>query len=275
MSKNLVSIIIPTLNSESALKQCLESVKKQTYPCIETIIVDSFSKDNTLKIAKEYDCKIVKTKWKLLGARYLGFEKSKGEIILYLDSDQILKTSNAILRAVKMADNYDMIVMEEFGYKPTTLMQKLADQDRRLIQSLRKEQLNPVRGVMIPRIFWKNILKETFKRIDIKKLHDVVIFDDAIIYYEACKISKKVGFLDNAVYHNDPKGISDVFKHNYKYGATAKQFYKKNLYTGLVTQKVKLRSGSLHSKSFKMVLSSHILLSLKGISYITGYIMGR
>ena len=54
MSKPLVSVIIPTYNSEKTLPLCLESIKRQTYKNIEVIIVDNFSVDRTVDIAKRY-----------------------------------------------------------------------------------------------------------------------------------------------------------------------------------------------------------------------------
>ena len=51
----LVSIIVPTYNSASTLETCLASLKSQSYPNIEIIIVDNYSTDDTLNIAKKYD----------------------------------------------------------------------------------------------------------------------------------------------------------------------------------------------------------------------------
>src|SRR5659263_671550 len=59
MDEPLVSIIIPTYNSESTLDVCLNSTKDQTYKNIEIIIVDKFSTDNTKGIAKKYTNKIL------------------------------------------------------------------------------------------------------------------------------------------------------------------------------------------------------------------------
>jgi len=54
--KILCSVQILTLNSGKTLKRCLESVKDFA----EIIICDGNSTDNTLDIAKEYGCKVVK-----------------------------------------------------------------------------------------------------------------------------------------------------------------------------------------------------------------------
>ena len=50
--KPLVSVIIPTLNSEKYLKNTLESIRNQPYSNIEILVVDNHSTDNTREIAK-------------------------------------------------------------------------------------------------------------------------------------------------------------------------------------------------------------------------------
>ncbi|HEY4953157.1 MAG TPA: glycosyltransferase, partial [Verrucomicrobiae bacterium] len=50
----LVSIVVPTRNSEAMIGNCLESVRQQIYPKIELIVVDGFSSDKTVPIARQY-----------------------------------------------------------------------------------------------------------------------------------------------------------------------------------------------------------------------------
>ena len=106
--KELVSITVPTYNSESTLEQCLNAVKNQTYKNIEIIIIDSYSKDRTLEIAKKFGARIVMCKGKLLEARIMGTEASKGKYVLLLDSDQMLEKT-VIARAVEKIKDYDSL----------------------------------------------------------------------------------------------------------------------------------------------------------------------
>ena len=52
MKKYLVTISIPTYNSARTLELCLAAVNAQTYRNIEINIVDKYSKDETIKIAR-------------------------------------------------------------------------------------------------------------------------------------------------------------------------------------------------------------------------------
>lgn len=99
----LVSIVIPTFNSQSRLTFCLQSIKKQTYPAnrIEIIIADGGSTDSTLEIAKKFHCVIVKNEKRL--AEYgvaLGSKVAKGDFIIIMAADNELGTSNYIKRII-------------------------------------------------------------------------------------------------------------------------------------------------------------------------------
>jgi glycosyltransferase involved in cell wall biosynthesis len=100
MEQQLVSIVIPTRNSSKTIEHCINSVQEQSYRNTETIIVDSKSTDDTASISERMGCRVIFTKWKTLGARYIGFLASAGKFILMLDSDQILEKS-AIARCVR------------------------------------------------------------------------------------------------------------------------------------------------------------------------------
>ena len=143
-----VTIVIPTYNSGKTIKRCLESVKNQTYRKIESIIVDSYSTDETLEIIDKFDVKLIKTRQKLLGARYIGLKKSEGVYQLLLDSDQILKP-NTIENALDFMKRYDMLILEEFIYKPKTWIEKLYEADRNLVHKIR--DINPYKSVLLQR----------------------------------------------------------------------------------------------------------------------------
>jgi len=91
MKKNhLVSVVITTKNEERNIKNCLESVKNQTYKNIEIIVVDNNSRDKTKEIAKKYTSKVFDKGPERSAQRNYGVEKSSGEFCLLLDADQIL-----------------------------------------------------------------------------------------------------------------------------------------------------------------------------------------
>ena len=59
---NKVTVIVPVYNSEEYIGRCLQSILNQTYNNFEILVVNDGSKDNSLKIIKEYENKILKLK---------------------------------------------------------------------------------------------------------------------------------------------------------------------------------------------------------------------
>ena len=86
----MLSIIIPTYNEEKYLPSLLKSIEEQHFKDSEIIISDADSQDNTLKIARSFGSRIVKGGHPAKG-RNNGALASKGEILLFLDSDIILE----------------------------------------------------------------------------------------------------------------------------------------------------------------------------------------
>ena len=88
MMGNNVSVIVHTLNEESNIKNCLESVKWAD----EIIIVDMGSEDKTLSIVKEYNaCIYTHEKVRCVDmARNFGLSKVTSEWTLVLDADEVL-----------------------------------------------------------------------------------------------------------------------------------------------------------------------------------------
>ncbi|WP_324721951.1 glycosyltransferase family 2 protein [Salinimicrobium sp. HB62] len=101
MKEPLVSIIIPTFNRSTFLRETINSVKEQSYHNWECLVVDDGSSDFTKELmefilAEDSRIKYLKRPetW-LKGAnscRNFGFKKSKGEYIQWLDSDDIISS---------------------------------------------------------------------------------------------------------------------------------------------------------------------------------------
>ena len=191
--KPLISVVIPTYNSEKTIGMCLRSIKNQTYANIEVVVVDSYSDDCTREIAEKFEAKMVTTKDKLLGARYRGLLESKGEHTLLLDSDQILEKTVAA-RAMKMFSEHDALCLEEQSHRPITWVQKLFEADRLLVHGSPTIYLDPLEGVLLARFYKREVLERAFEVIPKEIMAKVVAHDHAIIYYEAYKISQKVEF---------------------------------------------------------------------------------
>jgi glycosyltransferase involved in cell wall biosynthesis len=113
-----VSVVIPCYKYAHYLKECVDSVKNQTYPVHEIIVVNDGSPDNTSEIAKELGVILVeKENGGLSSARNAGIKVATGEYIMCLDADDKL-VPGAIEEHVKLMLDHMTIAqcaLMEFG----------------------------------------------------------------------------------------------------------------------------------------------------------------
>ena len=98
----MISVIIPTFNRGSLIKETIESILNQTYKDFEIIIIDDHSTDNTFQIVNRFanlDNRVYIYKRPLNlpkggnSCRNFGLKVSRGDYIKWLDSDDLLEPS--------------------------------------------------------------------------------------------------------------------------------------------------------------------------------------
>ncbi len=268
----VVSVTIPTLNSANTLRVALESVRDQSYRDMEITIVDSNSRDGTVDIAKDFTDNIVQYPGKVLGARMEGFLARPGDFHLLMDSDQVLERTT-IERCVQLADQYDMLCLEEKSYNPTTWLERLYDVDRFILHKNMDAYIDAISGVMCPRFYRSDILGKAFANILPECLSSIHAYEDAIIFYEASKFSNRIGLVKNGVWHHEPKNFRELWKKNYKYGTDVRHMHDMDCYQELVGEKEHFRR--FDAQEPMRSLKANLLLVLKGVPYKLGYAFGR
>jgi len=97
----LITIAIPTYNSEKTLAKVLTAVRRQTYPqtSLEILVIDGGSNDNSVSIAEKFKCKIVPNpQTDLIYAKHIAYLIAKGKYLLNMDSDEVLENNNSIMK---------------------------------------------------------------------------------------------------------------------------------------------------------------------------------
>lgn len=114
-----ISFLIPTLNAESVLDNCLKSISIQDYPKekIEIIVADGGSTDKTLDISKKYKAKIFKNSLKTGEAgKAVALKHAKNDLVALIDSDNILPDKNWLKRMVEPFSDFEIIGSEPWEY---------------------------------------------------------------------------------------------------------------------------------------------------------------
>ena len=119
MKQPLVSVIVTTRNNHSTLAACLRSIINQSYALIELIVVDNYSTDDTVHIARRYTDRVFTRGPERSAQRNYGVSCATGEYVAIIDSDMEL-TPDVIAACVKRIKNSSsvsgiIIPEESFG----------------------------------------------------------------------------------------------------------------------------------------------------------------
>jgi len=118
LDKIRFSIIIPNFNEGKYIRECLESVFRQTYKNYEVIVVDDGSTDNSIDIIKDFNVKLYHSNGLHAGgARNLGLDKARGEYIVFLDSDDYLSNDDVLSNLNNLIKEEEIIFLNYTLFK--------------------------------------------------------------------------------------------------------------------------------------------------------------
>ena len=109
----LLSVIMPVYNHEKYVAEAIESVLEQTYASLELIIIDDGSKDNSLKVCRNYtsDSRVTVLSQENAGAHNTinrGLELAKGQYLAIINSDDIYEKDRFELMIAEMEKDKDL-----------------------------------------------------------------------------------------------------------------------------------------------------------------------
>src|ERR1035437_5004622 len=120
-----VSIIMPTLNAEAILENCLASIARQTYPRekIEIILADAHSTDRTREIAKKYGALVLDDDGKNMEeGKRLALRHATGEFIVFVDADNEITHDDYLALAIAGLQANPQALGVESYYLPSPKM---------------------------------------------------------------------------------------------------------------------------------------------------------
>jgi GT2 family glycosyltransferase len=95
----LVSVVVPTRDAGRTIETCLRSIRAQTWPALELIVVDNGSRDATWAVARRHADLVLRGGPERSAQRNLGIDHAAGEWVCYVDADMELRP-DAVERAV-------------------------------------------------------------------------------------------------------------------------------------------------------------------------------
>jgi glycosyltransferase involved in cell wall biosynthesis len=200
-------VIVPCYNQGLFLREAIKSLLRQTYPNWECIIIDDGSTDNSLDIAldiQKTDSRIKVFHQNNSGvskARNAGILKSTGELIQFLDADDLLQYNkfNWTISILNRNPKTDLVVTDaryfEDGKKSLNLQYGLRKDDKEWIVPVWNES-RPI----IEKLLENNITPINSPIIRKKVIHRVGMFDENLQTMEDWNLWAKCAFTGASFY---------------------------------------------------------------------------
>lgn len=273
-----VSVIIPTFNEEAVIKNCLNSLIKQTYTDFEIIIVDDGSSDKTIEVASaNKDSRVIKILTQNHqgpgAARNLGVNSAAGKILIFVDADMVLDPVfiQKLIYPVEEGRVIGTFTKEEYLLNKDNIWAKFWN----INLGRNPEKMHPNNYPDTQPVF-RAILKSEFTR--------VAGFDAGVGYTDDWSLSRKLGLEavnspGAIIYHKNPENLKEVWSQARWFGKN--EFFTKNLLRkiynllryNLIFSLIKgifvsLKIKDLHYLKFKIIydsaVSTSVLLSFFG-----------
>lgn len=214
-----LGIIVPIYNMEMYLKECLESICKQTYKDLEIILVDDGSTDHSSKICDDYSkideriTVIHQENSGLLKARHNGLLACSCEYATFVDADDWIDLNTYELVSVYMEKEIDVIAFGkilERGDKGRTfpkLNYEIGEYNRTKIENdifptmiwdFKRNGIGITQS-LCDKVIKKNLLLRSYELT--KKLGNVYHAEDSLILYPLMQWIQSMCILEECPYH--------------------------------------------------------------------------
>jgi len=200
----MISVIVPVYNVETYLEECLDSIQNQTYTNLEVLLVNDGSTDGSQAICERY-CQTDKrfrlmnqTNQGLSAARNKGVEISTGEYIVFVDSDDVIKTNYLEKLMHYMREDVD-IVESQFTVSNEEFLAKSFKEPSILFEGNSQEAVK----IFPKHVLNVNAVTKLYRRSIVEAVPyiDGVIFEDVYCGIGMLKYIRKIIKIDYKGYY--------------------------------------------------------------------------
>lgn len=215
MNKPVFSVIVPIYKVEKYLKQCVDSILRQTFSDFELILVDDGSPDDCPQICDEYAkqdnrVKVVhKQNGGLTSARKAGIKVASGDYVFAVDGDdyidsELLKKVNEVLSH----DDYDIVCFGHITFPAKSAMSRIhlfregAYNKEQIIDEIYPILIAGVTEKGFPANIWGKVFKkEVLMPIQCDLPNEIIIGEDACISYVSIYNANAIYIMHESLYH--------------------------------------------------------------------------
>ena len=236
---SMISIIVPIYNVEKYIRQCIDSICRQTYQDLEIILVDDGSTDACGHICEEYrekDSRVIvihKDNGGLVSARKAGIRAASGQYIAYVDGDDWIEPDMYRRMYQKMTEqNVDVVMCgryEDTGKSCKQVFQGIPEgkyDQRALLEEVYPRMI--INGDfftwgMFPGVWDKLFRRECVERFQLAVDERIVMGEDAACTYP-CLLNIKSAYVMHACLYHYRQTTSSMVKKRHIGGLEREQF---------------------------------------------------
>ena len=200
----MISVIVPVYNVETYLEECLDSIQNQTYTDLEVILVNDGSTDGSKAICERY-CKenrhfhlLNQENQGLSAARNTGVAASRGEFIVFVDSDDMILANYLETLMHYMREDVD-IVESQFTVSNEEFLAKSFKEPTILFEGNSQEAVK----IFPKHVLNVNAVTKLYRRSIVEAVPyiDGVIFEDVYCGIGMLKYIRKIIKIDYKGYY--------------------------------------------------------------------------
>ncbi len=215
-----VSAVVPTYNDEDVIKECLESLLKQTVRFNEIIVVDNASSDKTREIVESFPVKkiFLPKNMERCYSRNVGWENAEEEIVAFIESDSVYDKDWVRNVLKEFEKGATAVINRRRVYMPNSFISKFIDEMFKI--RMQKDKYEPFAAWIFRKEVLKNLegFDETQAGVEDLELGTRLINNGI-----------KISYADKAIeYH---KGEATTFIQSLKkawwFGLQVQKYYKK------------------------------------------------
>lgn len=200
----MISVIVPVYNVETYLEECLDSIQNQTYTDFEVLLVNDGSTDRSKAICERY-CKenrrfhlLNQENQGLSAARNTGVAASRGEFIVFVDSDDMILANYLETLMHYMREDVD-IVESQFTVSNEEFLAKSFKEPSILFEGNSQEAVK----IFPKHVLNVNAVTKLYRRSIVEAVPyiDGVIFEDVYCGIGMLKYIRKIIKIDYKGYY--------------------------------------------------------------------------
>lgn len=200
----MISVIVPVYNVETYLEECLDSIQNQTYTDFEVLLVNDGSTDGSKTICERY-CKenrrfhlLNQENQGLSAARNTGVAASRGEFIVFVDSDDMILANYLETLMHYMREDVD-IVESQFTVSNEEFLAKSFKEPTILFEGNSQEAVK----IFPKHVLNVNAVTKLYRRSIVEAVPyiDGVIFEDVYCGIGMLKYIRKIIKIDYKGYY--------------------------------------------------------------------------